>query len=156
MFSASKSLFKITEFFRHREDSLARLPLYAIFWYLVRLFYFGGCCCHDHMVVEFTTTYAISAYHHWCWGRISIRSRCTTLCDKVCQWFATGQWFSPGPPVSSTNKTDCHDITEILLKVALITTKQTRISKKQSATTTNLVCYALLDKWKYINLVVAL
>ena len=25
----------------------------------------------------------------------------------------------PGTPVSSTNETDCHDITEILLKVAL-------------------------------------
>jgi hypothetical protein len=37
---------------------------------------------------------------------------CTTLCDKVCQWLATGRWFSPGPPISSTNKTDCHDITE--------------------------------------------
>jgi len=43
----------------------------------------------------------------------------TTLCDKVCQLFVTGQWFSPGPPVSSTNKTDRHDITEILLKVVL-------------------------------------
>jgi hypothetical protein len=43
----------------------------------------------------------------------------TTLCDNVCQWLVTGQWFSPGSPVSSTNKTDCHDITEILLKVAL-------------------------------------
>jgi len=31
----------------------------------------------------------------------------TALFDKVCQWFATGQWFSP---VSSTNKTDSHDI----------------------------------------------
>jgi len=30
-----------------------------------------------------------------------------------------GGWFSPGTPVSSTNKTDRHDITEILLKVAL-------------------------------------
>jgi hypothetical protein len=30
-------------------------------------------------------------------------------------------WISPGIPVSSTNKTDCHDITEILLKVALNT-----------------------------------
>jgi hypothetical protein len=30
-------------------------------------------------------------------------------------------WFSLGLPVSSTNKTDCHDITEILLKVALST-----------------------------------
>ena len=32
----------------------------------------------------------------------------TTLCDKV----AAGLWFSPGTPVSSTNKTDYHDITE--------------------------------------------
>jgi hypothetical protein len=30
----------------------------------------------------------------------------TTLCDKVCQWLAAGRWFSPGIPVSSTNKTD--------------------------------------------------
>ena len=30
-----------------------------------------------------------------------------------------------GPPVSSTNKTERHDITEILLKVALNTIKQT-------------------------------
>jgi hypothetical protein len=44
-----------------------------------------------------------------------------TLLTLVCQWLAAGQWFSPGPPFSSTNKTDCHDITEILLKVALIT-----------------------------------
>ena len=45
----------------------------------------------------------------------------TTLCDKVCQWLATGRWFSPGTPVSSTNKTDRYNITEILLKVALST-----------------------------------
>jgi hypothetical protein len=45
----------------------------------------------------------------------------TTLCDKVCQWLTTGQWFSPGILVSSTNKTVRHDITEILLKVALRT-----------------------------------
>jgi hypothetical protein len=31
----------------------------------------------------------------------------------------TGRWFSQGPQVSSTNRTDCQDITEILLKVAL-------------------------------------
>ena len=48
------------------------------------------------------------------WVRISIRVRCTTLCNNVCQWLVTGQWFSPGRPVSSTNKTDRHDITEIL------------------------------------------
>ena len=42
-----------------------------------------------------------------------------TLCDKVCQWLATGRWISPGTPVSSINKTDRHDIAEILLKVAI-------------------------------------
>jgi hypothetical protein len=45
----------------------------------------------------------------------------TTLCDKVCQWLAEGLWFFPGSPVSSTNKTDCHDITKTLLKVMLNT-----------------------------------
>jgi hypothetical protein len=44
-----------------------------------------------------------------------------TLCDKVCQWLATGRWFSPDTLISSTNKTDHHDIAEILLKVALNT-----------------------------------
>ena len=42
----------------------------------------------------------------------------SALCDKVCQWHAAGLWFSPGTPVSCTNKTDPHDITEILLNVA--------------------------------------
>ena len=40
----------------------------------------------------------------------------TTLCDKVHQLIVAGRWFSPGTHVSSTNKTDCHNITEILLK----------------------------------------
>ena len=57
------------------------------------------------------------------WVRLPLRARCTTLCDKVCQLLETGLWFSPGPPVSSTNKTDCHNITKILLKVALNTMK---------------------------------
>jgi hypothetical protein len=48
------------------------------------------------------------------WVRISIRARCTTLCDQAFQWLAKGRWFSQGPPVSSTNKTDCPDITKIL------------------------------------------
>ena len=72
------------------------------------------------MVVGFTTVYAISTYHHWrC--EFDSHSGDTTLFDKGCRWLATGLWFSPGTPVSSTNKTDRHDITEILLKVALNT-----------------------------------
>jgi hypothetical protein len=37
--------------------------------------------------------------------------------------------LSPGPPVSSTNKTDRHDITKILLKVALNTIKPNQPSR---------------------------
>jgi hypothetical protein len=33
----------------------------------------------------------------------------------------TGLWFSQSTPVSSTDKTDRHDIAEILLKAALST-----------------------------------
>jgi hypothetical protein len=54
----------------------------------------------------------------------------TTLCDKVCQWLAAGRWFSPGTPVSSTNKTDRHDTTEILLKVDLNTINQNFIGDR--------------------------
>ena len=43
----------------------------------------------------------------------------TTLCDKVCQWFQADQWFSLCTSVSSTNDTDLHSISEILLKVTL-------------------------------------
>jgi hypothetical protein len=32
---------------------------------------------------------------------------------------AHGWWFSPGTPASPTTKTGCHEIAEILLKVAL-------------------------------------
>jgi len=53
--------------------------------------------------------------------------RCTRyniiICDKFCQWFAADWWFSPGSLVSSPNKTDHYDITDIhvWLKVALST-----------------------------------
>jgi len=44
-----------------------------------------------------------------------------SLIDKVCQWLATDRWFSPGTPISSTNKTDRYDI---LLRVMLNTINQ--------------------------------
>ena len=57
-------------------------------------------------------------------------NRKTLLCDKVCQWLTAGRRFSPGTPVSSTNKTDSHDKTEILLKVALNTITLTLIIER--------------------------
>ena len=97
---------------------------------------FGACqvqgyCGHDRMVVGFTTTCAISSYHHCCefepcsWRRVLD----TTICDKVHQLLVTGRWFSP---VSFTNKTDRHDITETLLKVALNTINKTKPCQVQS------------------------
>ena len=50
-------------------------------------------------------------YLTWPWGHLNVLD--TTLCDKVCQWLATCQWFSL--PI----KHDCHDIAEILLNMAL-------------------------------------
>ena len=84
------------------------------------------------MLIGFTTTYANNVYHH---QRCEFESRTwrdvldTTLCDKVCQRLSTCRWFSPGSSVSSTNKTDRYDITEILLKVALNTITLTLTQK---------------------------
>jgi hypothetical protein len=61
----------------------------------------------------------------WIWIPLRRGVLHTTLCDQVCQRLVTGRWFSPGTPVSSTNKTDRHNLTEILLKVALNTINQT-------------------------------
>ena len=102
MYIVRKYIIYLCRFQKHASEN--KFYFYLCCTFLVILF--RGRRGRDRMVVGFTTTYAI-------------RARCTTLCDKVCQLFATGQWFSPGPPVSSTNKTDHHNITGILLKVAL-------------------------------------
>jgi len=76
----------------------------------------------DRMVVGFLITCTISAYHHEhfefksCSGEVySIQHY---VIKFVCDSWQGGGFF-PGIPVSSTNKTDGHDITEILLKVVL-------------------------------------
>ena len=57
------------------------------------------------MVVEFTTTFAIVAYHHLScefephsWRGVLN----TTVCDKDCQCLVTGLWISLGTPISAT------------------------------------------------------
>jgi hypothetical protein len=68
--------------------------------------------------------YAISVYRHLSCQLESHSWRGvldTKLCDRFVSYFAAGWWFSPGTPVSSTNETDRHGTTEILLKVALNT-----------------------------------
>ena len=84
------------------------------------------------LFLELSWSYGSWIYNYMCnqclsplmlWLRLPLRARCTTLCDKVCQWLMVDRWFSPGSSVSSLNKTDRHDITVILLKVALNTIK---------------------------------
>ena len=60
-----------------------------------------GCRGRDCMVVGFTTTCAISAYHHLsckCEPRSCRDVLDTPLCNNVCQSIATGRWFSPYTP----------------------------------------------------------
>ena len=91
---------------------------YILYTYTLTAKTVGCQYCRGHrgrMVVGFIKTCAICIYSHLScefkphsWQGVLD----TTLCDKVCQW------FSPGTQISPTNKTDRHDITEILLKVA--------------------------------------
>jgi hypothetical protein len=92
--------------------------------------------CNSNVGPSCPWTYDRWIYNYLCnqclsplmvWVQISMRARCAILCDKVCQWLATGQWFSSRPLVFSTKKTDHHDITDILLKVVLNIIKQTNI-----------------------------
>ena len=64
-----------------------------------------------------------------------------TIFDKVCQSLTAGRWFSPaspGTPVSSTNKTDRHNTTEILMKVVLNTISQSNKPTPVIAPSSNL------------------
>jgi hypothetical protein len=55
----------------------------------------------------------------------------------------TGWWFSLATPVLSTNKTDRHDITEILLKVALNIINQTKLFSVMLAADSFVSCLSL-------------
>jgi len=63
------------------------------------------------MVVGFTTAYAIGSYRHWC---CELESRSGRGVQHYVSDLQQVGGISPGPPISSTNKTDRHDITEIL------------------------------------------
>jgi len=60
------------------------------------------------------------------WVRAQLCTRLAAASDKVYQLFAHGRWFSPGTPASSTTNSGRHHIAEILLKVALNTTNQSK------------------------------
>jgi hypothetical protein len=63
---------------------------------------------HPLCCIAYISPLSLEFESSWGWD-----VRDATLCDKVCQWLATGRWFSLSILVSFTNKTDRHDITEI-------------------------------------------
>ena len=88
------------------------------FWYLL-------------LMLDFTTTWpswlsSSCIYNYLCnqcvspltlWVQTLFMARCTTLCDKVCQWLAPGRWFSLWYTNSNSNSNsllilnptkDCH------------------------------------------------
>jgi hypothetical protein len=72
-------------------------------------------------IYNYLCNQCLSPLELWVWTAFIARCTRYNICDKVCQWLATGRWFSPGTLFSSTNKIDRHNITEILLKVVLNT-----------------------------------
>jgi len=88
----------------------------------VYIIYIQDLVIENHVGQSWSWSYGSWIYNYQCnqclsqlmlWVRSSIRARCTTLCDKVCQWLVTGLWFSPPIKLTAT----------ILLKVALNTIK---------------------------------
>ena len=87
-----------------RSGETALVVVYFILDHYCTIFVFLiiSCCRRGRhiMVVGFTTTCAISAYHH---SSFEFKPRSlrdvldTTLCDKVCQCLATDRWFSQLP-----------------------------------------------------------
>ena len=73
--------------------------------------------------LDLTTHISLSPiWHGFAPGFVNYKKGCTRLTatsDQVYQLLAHGRWFSPGTLASSTTKNGCHDIAEILLKVAL-------------------------------------
>jgi hypothetical protein len=60
-------------------------------------------CSSGSWIYNYLCNQSISPLKSWFWFPIMVR--CTS-CEKVCHSLAAGQWFSPGTPVSFTNKTD--------------------------------------------------
>jgi hypothetical protein len=80
--------------------------------------------------------------------KLWVRTPFMARCDKVCQWLSTGRWFSPVIKVSSTNKTACHNITEILLKVALITINQPNLNTDSYKSNYHAITTIMVPNWE--------
>ena len=88
----------------HNQYKLHVTFIFKIYWPEVRIYILRDHCGRDLMVVGYQYNKWLSPLQLWvesCSWRGVLD---TTLCNKVCQWFAGGRCFSLGTPVSSTNK----------------------------------------------------
>jgi hypothetical protein len=111
----------------------------------------SGC---DRMEVEFTITYAISAYHHYC-CEFEYRSLRVVLDTTLCKFVSDLQHDADSlmfPPWIKL-------IAEILLKVTLITLTPGKCYITEYVTWMNLVCFyknfVKVKRWRKLNLFVA-
>jgi hypothetical protein len=98
--------------------------------YVMGVYHVSECCATlSEQFFSYITNYISMRW----WRYLLSTIRPTSLVG----WLVAGQWFSLGNLVSSTNKTGCHDITEILLKVLLNTIILTPIYILQKCTTSH-------------------
>ena len=98
---------------------------------------------YDTVIPMFSIEAVVFFYNYLCYQYLS-----------PLKWLVTGRWFSPGTPVSSTNNTDHHDVTEILLKVTLNTINlPPPIKKKNNKKTRQPVFEYLLAPVKDLTMV---
>ena len=110
------------------KDTILHITLMVSMAYKYKCIFFWGAALswsYGSRIYNYLCNQCLSSLKLWVRTPLRWNVLDTTLCDKVCQFLVAGRWFSTGTPVSSTSKTDHHDITEILLKVVLntITTK---------------------------------
>ena len=83
---------------------------------------------HFHIGTSWSWSHSSWLYSYICLSQLTLWVRIpfsrgvldTTLWCSLSVTLS-GRWFSPNIPVSSTNKTDHHDISVILLEMALVT-----------------------------------
>jgi hypothetical protein len=107
---------------------------------------------YNSWIYNYLCNQCLSLLTLWVWTPLRRGVLDTTLCDKVCQWLVASLWFSPGTPLSSTNKTDHHNITQILLKVTLNTITPT-LQFQIIYNSDNFAAPVILidDNWRYSN-----
>ena len=81
-----------------------------------------------------------------------VNYKITAANDEVYQLLVHGRWFSPGTPASSTTKTGCHDIAEILLKVALKHSQKKHKKTKTCQFDWNTMCNTTLNNFSILAL----